>query len=92
MVAYPAAVPSVAVDEPMTGSAQGTHGTTDRQEPMAAHTIYAPQVALPATAARPCATAHGDQWRVRMGNDMGLGFMNSTSIKRPARRLGKRAT
>lgn len=60
---------------------------------MTARTLYAQQVAHPAAGARPCVTAHGDQWRAWMvGMDMSLEFMNGTSIKRTARRLGKPTT
>jgi hypothetical protein len=62
---------------------------------MTTSTIYAYGVAAPAAGARPCALVHGHQWRARMADGMGFGttdLMNGTSIKRPARRLGKRPT
>jgi hypothetical protein len=59
---------------------------------MTISTSYAQRVALPATAARPCALVHGDQWRTRMGTGMAFAAMNGTSIKRTARRLGKLPT
>ncbi len=59
---------------------------------MTIRTTHAQGVADMATVARPCAAAHGYQWRARMGLGMSFDLMNGTSIKRPARRLGKPAT
>jgi hypothetical protein len=68
------------------------HRQTSRQT-MTINTMHAHQVAAPAADARPCAAAvRGDQWCARMGTGMGFDLMNATSIKRTARRLGKRAT
>jgi hypothetical protein len=56
-------------------------------------TMFAPQLALVAVGARPCnGLDHGYQWRAAVSSDMNLNFMNETTIKRPARRLGKRPT
>jgi hypothetical protein len=56
-------------------------------------TTFAPQLALVAVGARPCkGLVHGYQWRSAAASDMNLTFMNETSIKRPARRLGKQPT
>ena len=55
-------------------------------------TMFAPNAALVAVEARPCTgLAHGYQWRAAV-SDMTLNFMNETSIKRPARHLGKQPT
>jgi len=55
-------------------------------------TTFAPQAAFVAVAARPCTgLAHGYQWRAAV-SDMNLEFMNETTIKRPARHLGKQPT
>ena len=55
-------------------------------------TTFAPQAALVAVKARPCTgLAHGYQWRAAV-SDMTLNFMNETTIKRPARHLGKQPT
>jgi len=55
-------------------------------------TTFAPQAAFVAVAARPCTgLAHGYQWRAAV-SDMNLAFMNETTIKRPARHLGKQPT
>jgi hypothetical protein len=55
-------------------------------------TTFAPQLALVAVGARPCkGLVHGYQWRAAAASDMNL-FMNETSIKHPARRLGKQPT
>jgi hypothetical protein len=54
---------------------------------------FAPQAALVAADARPsCGLVHGYQWRAAMSSGMNLNFMNETTIKRPARRLGKQPT
>jgi hypothetical protein len=57
-------------------------------------TTTARLVAAPAAAAaRPCTCGHDDQWRNQAALAMYLAFMDdSTAIKRPARRLGKRTT
>ena len=55
-------------------------------------TTFAPQLALVVVGARPCkGLVHGYQWRAAAASDMNF-FMNETSIKRPARRLGKHPT
>jgi hypothetical protein len=54
-------------------------------------TTFAPQAAMVAVGARPCnGLVHGYQWRAAV-SDMNL-FMNETTIKRPARHLGKQPT
>ena len=54
--------------------------------------MFAPQLALVAVGARPCTgLVHGYQWRAAV-SDMSGNFMNETTIKRPARRLGKQPT
>jgi hypothetical protein len=56
-------------------------------------TTFAPQLALVAVGARPCnGLVHGYQWRAAVSSDMNTNFMNETTIKRPARRLGKQPT
>ena len=56
-------------------------------------TTFAPQLALVAVGARPCkGLVHGYQWRAAAASDKNLTFMNETSNKRPARRLGKQPT
>jgi len=99
VVAYRATAAQVVVDEPMTGSNEDRtcagFTRTDQRQAMKDSTTYAYQVAAAAADARPCAHLHGAQWRARMAGGMGSGFtelMNGTSIKRPARRLGKPAT
>ena len=56
-------------------------------------TTFAPQAASVAVEARPCTgLAHGYQWRAALSSDMNLNFMTESTIKRPARRLGKQST
>jgi hypothetical protein len=56
-------------------------------------TTFAPQAALVAAGARPCdGLGHGYQWRAAVTSFMNSNFMNETTIKRPARRLGKQPT
>ena len=56
-------------------------------------TTYAPQLAHVAVGARPCTgLVHGYLWCAAVSSDMNLNFMNETTIKRPARRLGKQPT
>ncbi|MEP7204038.1 MAG: hypothetical protein ABI894_15615 [Ilumatobacteraceae bacterium] len=56
-------------------------------------TTFAPQAALVAAGARPClGLVHGYQWRAAAKSGMNGNFMNETTIKRPARRLGKQPT
>jgi hypothetical protein len=53
---------------------------------------FAPQAAMVAVDARPlCGLVHGYQWRA-VSTGMNLNFMNASTIKRPARRLGKQPT
>ena len=99
MIAYRTTAAQVVVDEPTTGSNEDRtcagFARTDQRQAMKDSTTYAYQVAAAATDARPCAHLHGAQWRARMAGGMGSDFtrlMNDTSIKRPARRLGKPAT
>ena len=56
-------------------------------------TTFAPQAALAAADARPCTgLVHGYRWRAAVSIDMNLNFMNESTIKRPARHLGKQPT
>jgi hypothetical protein len=56
-------------------------------------TTFAPQAAMAAAGARPCTgLVHGYLWCAAVSSDMNLNFMNETTIKRPARRLGKQPT
>ena len=56
-------------------------------------TTFAPQAALAAVDARPCTgLVHGYRWRAAVSIDMNLNFMNESTIKRPARHLGKQPT
>jgi hypothetical protein len=56
-------------------------------------TTFAPQLAPVAVDARPCSgLVHGYQWRAAALSGMSSNFMNETTIKRPARRLGKQPT
>ena len=56
-------------------------------------TTFAPQLAPAAVDARPCTgLVHGYQWRAAASSGMNPNFMNETTIKRPARRLGKQPT
>ena len=56
-------------------------------------TTFAPQAALVAAGARPCTgLVHGYLWCAAMSSDMIPNFMNETTNKRPARRLGKQPT
>ena len=54
---------------------------------------FAPQAALVAVDARPCTgLVHGYRWPAALSMGMNLNFMNESTIKRPARRLGKQPT
>ncbi len=56
-------------------------------------TTFAPQMALVAVGARPCdGLGHGYQWRAAVMSDTNGSFLNETTIKRPARRLGRLPT
>jgi len=56
-------------------------------------TTYAPQLAHVAVGARPCnGLVQGYRWHAEVSIDMNLNFMNESTIKRPARRLGKQPT
>ena len=56
-------------------------------------TTFAPQLAQVAVGARPCdGLDHGYQWRAAVSSGMNLNFMSETTIKRPARRLGRQPT
>ena len=56
-------------------------------------TTFAPQAALVAVDARPfCGLVHGYQWRAALSSGMNMNFMTESTIKRPARRLGKQPT
>jgi hypothetical protein len=56
-------------------------------------TTFATQLAPVAVGARPCdGLVHGYLWPAALSSDMTTNFMNETTIKRPARRLGKRPT
>ena len=56
-------------------------------------TTFAPQAALVAAGARPCTgLVHGYLWCAAIPVDMNLNFMNESTIKRPARHLGKQPT
>jgi hypothetical protein len=56
-------------------------------------TTFAPQAALAAADARPCnGLVQGYRWHAAVSIDMNLNFMNESTIKRPARRLGKQPT
>ena len=55
-------------------------------------TTFAPLTALVAVGARPCSGRdHGYQWRTA-ASSMNPNFMSETTIKRPARRLGRQPT
>ena len=56
-------------------------------------TTFAPQLAPVAVGARPCdGLGRGYQWHAAVASVMNLNFMSETTIKRPARRLGKQPT
>jgi hypothetical protein len=63
--------------------------TTTEGTPMK-HTDLALELAVIASAARPCGGfGHGYQWRTRSAmNVMNVKSINATATKRPARRLG----
>jgi hypothetical protein len=57
------------------------------------HTTFAPQLAHVAVGARPCdGLDHGYQWLAVASAVMNSNFMSETTIKRPARRLGRQPT
>ncbi len=56
-------------------------------------TTFATQLAPVAGGARPCdGLVHGYQWRAAAPSGMNSSFMNETTIKHPARHLGKQPT